>query len=73
MNDFEMTVNHKMERHEEMVRELQLERLLPRSAQPNVLVSAINTLKAAFEPKAAQPVKTVAATTPGARRSLVIE
>ncbi len=55
MFDFEMTVKQANERHEELVRELMLERQLPRKAQANLFANAINAAKAVFAPKAVVP------------------
>ena len=58
MYEFEMQVKHGIERHEEMVRELQLERQLPRTAQTNPFFNALNAVKAVFAPKATAPART---------------
>ncbi len=68
MFDFEMTVKQANERHEEMVRELMLERQLPRKTQANLFANAINAAKAVFAPKAAAPAQP--APKHNARRSL---
>lgn len=52
MYEFELSLKHANERHEELVRDLQLERQLPRKAQTNLFTNAVNALKATFAPKA---------------------
>lgn len=66
MYDFERTVKHAMERHEERVHELQSVRQLPRNAQTNSLASAINAVKNAFGAQVA-PKTTVPAPKPSTR------
>ncbi len=68
MFEFEMTMKQANERHEEMVRKLQLERQLPRKAQANLFANAINAVKTAFAPKAVVPAKS--SHNQGARHSL---
>ena len=58
MYAFEMEVKQVYERHEEMVRELQLERQLPRKAQANPFLNTLNAVKAVFLPRAIGPVRT---------------
>lgn len=61
MYDFEMQMKQANERHEEMVRELQLERQLPRKMHVNPFlnaVNAVNALKAVFAPKASALART---------------
>jgi len=47
MDMFEIEFKQAMERHEGWVRELQLERQLPRKTRTNILLSIVNAVKAA--------------------------